>query len=153
MTLILVRHGEALPDSLNPKRPLSDRGIADIRRIATFLKNSGIPLEQIFHSTKLRARQTAEVIQKTVSPRSVIREIPGLEPDDPVDPMVSAAEEWTKNTVVVGHLPFLGIFLGCLTSADSDCPVALVTGTAVILEKNGHGHWKVHAVVSPAILR
>ena len=154
MILILVRHGEALPDSLSPKRPLSDRGIADIRRIATFLKNSGIPLDQIFYSTKLRARQTAEILYKTACPRALFQEMPGLEPDDPAEPLVAAADTWKKNTLVVGHLPCLAILLNRLTDMpDSACPVQFLTGTAMILEREGHGQWQIHAVVNPTILR
>lgn len=154
MILILVRHGKALSEVLSPKRPLSDRGISDTRRIATFLKNSGIPLEQVFYSTQLRARQTAEILYKTVCPRAKFQEMPGLEPDDPVAPIVGTIDTWNKNTMTIGHLPFLADLLSHLLGDPTRaCPVQFLTGTAVILEREDHGQWQIHAVINPTILK
>jgi phosphohistidine phosphatase len=154
MILILVRHGKALSDVLNPKRPLSDRGISDTRRIATFLKNSGIHLDQVFYSTKLRARQTAEILYKTVCPRAQFQEIPGLEPDDPAEPIVRTIDTWLKNTMVVGHLPFLDNLLSHLLGDPTRaCPVQFLTGTAVIFEREDRGQWQINVVVNPTILK
>ena len=37
MRLLLVQHGEAVPEQVEPARPLSARGAADVARIAEFL--------------------------------------------------------------------------------------------------------------------
>ena len=62
MRLYLVRHGDALSDSEDPKRPLSETGIEEAKKTGEFLKKAGEKPLKIIHSTKLRAKQTGEII-------------------------------------------------------------------------------------------
>ena len=60
MKLYLVQHGEACAKDVDPDRPLTDAGKADVERLAAFLGQVGIRVDRVIHSGKLRAVQTAE---------------------------------------------------------------------------------------------
>ena len=62
MKLYVVQHGDAVQKDINPDRPLSEMAQTQIRRLAKLLKASGILPVRIFHSGKLRAKQTAELM-------------------------------------------------------------------------------------------
>ena len=53
MKLYLVQHGEACAKEIDPERPLTEQGQADIDRLAVFLKAAGIQVERVIHSGKL----------------------------------------------------------------------------------------------------
>ena len=57
--LYLVQHGEAVPETENPERPLTSRGREDIRRLAAFLAQANVRPRRIVHSAKLRAVDSA----------------------------------------------------------------------------------------------
>ncbi|MCK7508661.1 MAG: histidine phosphatase family protein [Desulfobacterales bacterium] len=80
MDLYLVQHAEAKKEDEDPARPLSDKGVADITGVA----QAALPLlhaiDTVFHSGKLRARQTAEILARHVEPAGGIRETDGLAP-------------------------------------------------------------------------
>ncbi len=82
MHLYLVQHGDALPKDLDPGRPLSDKGLADIGRLADWLGERGVKVTEILHSGKTRARQTAELLGSVVESGDRIREGSGLGPND-----------------------------------------------------------------------
>jgi phosphohistidine phosphatase len=65
MNLYLVRHADAIPlgeqgVSTDEERPLSERGVKQVERLAQGLKRLGIPVDRIFTSPLRRAVQTAE---------------------------------------------------------------------------------------------
>ena len=62
---------------MDPDRPLTDRGIEDIDLLAVFLANSGIRVQRVIHSGKLRAQQTALRLAKVLAP-GVAPEASGL---------------------------------------------------------------------------
>src|SRR5713101_8922035 len=54
MKLYLLQHGDALLEEVNPDRPLSERGLEDVRRLAEFVWNHGIHVKHVYHSGKTR---------------------------------------------------------------------------------------------------
>jgi len=74
MHVYLVRHGDAKSEEVDPERPLSDRGWAEVERVAKHVGQLRLPLAEIRHSGKLRARQTAETFAKFVTPTYGVRE-------------------------------------------------------------------------------
>lgn len=68
-------------------------------------KSSGLlEVSAIYHSGKLRAAQTAEIMARSLAVPSLARE--GLSPNDPVLPVAQWLSE-QEPSLVVGHLPFL----------------------------------------------
>ncbi len=78
MELILVRHGDALSKAQDPQRPLSDRGRAGAQSAAEAAKGLELAPIAIFHSGKLRAAQTAEILAATLEPPDGSQELPDL---------------------------------------------------------------------------
>jgi phosphohistidine phosphatase len=104
MSLYLVQHGKCLQEDLDPERPLTEEGIADVKRIAEVAAGYSIKVSKIIHSGKLRALQTAEIFAQKLSPPEGISESEGLKPKDDVSLFKADAG---SNTMIVGHLPFM----------------------------------------------
>ena len=58
MTIYLVQHGECLAKEIDPNRGLSSEGKATTIQVANIALEAGIKITTIFHSGKLRAKQT-----------------------------------------------------------------------------------------------
>lgn len=67
MRLYLVQHGEAKKEEEDPLRPLSERGREDVQRVAKYVEKLDIKASIIFHSGKLRAKQTAEILAEKLN--------------------------------------------------------------------------------------
>ena len=59
MRLYIVQHGDSVTKEIDPDRPLSDQGQADIQRLAEWLSSHNVRIAQILHSGKTRAKETA----------------------------------------------------------------------------------------------
>ncbi|MCW3975868.1 MAG: histidine phosphatase family protein, partial [Candidatus Bathyarchaeota archaeon] len=77
MKLYLVQHAGAKKEEEDPVRPLSEKGWRDIDKILNFLKGKGIGVSKIFHSEKLRAKQTAEKLGEAINSSDGIIETDG----------------------------------------------------------------------------
>jgi phosphohistidine phosphatase len=106
MFIYLVRHGDAVPAEVDPARPLSDKGRAEVEATARELLAEGAQVSEIWHSGKLRARQTAEIIARVLGVKVVI-EKKGLKPDDDPAPIAELIRKTDKNILIAGHLPFI----------------------------------------------
>ena len=84
MKVYLVRHGDAVSSQFDPQRPLSEQGRADIQKVASFIKPLGISVEHVWHSGKLRAAQTAEILAGAVLVEEDCSAHEGLRPNDDV---------------------------------------------------------------------
>ena len=62
MNIYLVRHGEAVSEKLDPKRPLTSSGREEVQRIGRLAAAKNVKVSAIFHSGILRAKQTAEIL-------------------------------------------------------------------------------------------
>ncbi len=80
MKLYLVQHGEAVPESQDPSRPLTDKGRREAERVAQHIAKLGIHMDKILHSGKLRAAQTAEIFAQHLKPSRGFEQADALEP-------------------------------------------------------------------------
>lgn len=119
MKLYLIRHGQAVEENVDPKRPLSGVGKEQAQRAADALKAKGAKIDEIWHSTKLRAKQTAEIIAKTLSVKKVI-EKKGLNPNDPVQPIADDIKLSEANIAIAGHMPFLSKLASLLRTGSEE---------------------------------
>lgn len=151
MKLYLVRHGEAVSRSLDPERPLSERGRAEVRSVAARFAQAGVTASVLLHSGKKRAQETAELLGAAIALRSPMRRVADIDPLDSTEPFAREVEQWTEDAVVVGHLPFMGSLAARLLAGDEEAsPVEFHTGTAVCLEREGAGSWKLAWVIHPS---
>jgi len=153
MKLYLVQHGDALPKNIDPERGLSEKGVEDVTKIATFLENSGIKIEHIFHSGKKRAEQTAMRLQSCLISGGEFAQVEGIAPLDPVDAVAREAEDWHEDTMLVGHLPYMGKLVSRLVAGDENIPlVTFQPGTIVLLERMETEVWVIVSMIQPKLL-
>ena len=154
MTLYLVQHGDALGKAQDPERPLSDKGLRDVRTMASFLAESGVRPRRIIHSGKTRAMETAMLLYEGIGD-GVVEEIDiGLSPNDPTGPLKDLAESWDADIMVVGHLPFMGRMVAHLLGAESGpAPVAFEPGSVACLQMVEDGNWRLQWMIRPSLLQ
>jgi len=149
MTLYLVQHGDALGKAQDPLRPLSEKGLQDVRSMASFLADRGIRPARVIHSGKARAMETAQLLSG-----GEVEEIDiGLAPNDPTEPVKNLIESWDEDVMIVGHLPFMGRLVAHLVGGTPDADmVSFEPGTVVCLKKGEEGNWSLHWMLRPSLL-
>jgi len=153
MKIYLMQHGKPVPKEENPERPLSVEGKGDVERLATFLQRGGIGVDEIFHSGKIRARETAEIMMSRLNPGVRPEEKGGLSPLDNVNGIAVHLKEMDKDLLIAGHLPHLGRLTSLLVTGSESIPVvSFKQGGVVCLEKGEDGGWKVAWMLVPEIL-
>ena len=135
MHLFLLQHGDALAESVNPQRPLSEQGRSDVERLTEFVARSGVRVQRVCESGKLRARQTAEIAAARLGSGVTIETMTGLNPNDPVEPWVDVVNGWTADVLLVGHMPFLGRFAALLLAPGAPAFLAFSPGSLACLER------------------
>ncbi len=149
MKLYLVRHGEAKTEQEDPERGLTDRGREAIEWMAAWASQAGVNADQIRHSGKRRAEQTALILGETLRPMDGVVAISGLAPNDDVRPMARIIHGESNPLMLVGHLPFLGRLAGLLLGNDpEDGVVHFSAGQMVCLVREGD-RWGVSWSVAP----
>jgi phosphohistidine phosphatase len=118
--LFLVHHGDAVGPEVDPMRPLSDKGRAAVFLMADEAARRGVKPEVIWHSGKLRARQTAEAFWKVCAPFAALTAERGLQPDDPPAWMRDRLFGETRDVLLVGHMPSMPRLLRLLIGEDPD---------------------------------
>jgi len=71
MKVYLVQHAEAMSEEQNPERPLTELGRQHTRSVADLAARMGVEVEQVRHSGKTRAEQTAEILGEALGPGAV----------------------------------------------------------------------------------
>jgi phosphohistidine phosphatase len=134
--LVLVHHADAVGPDVDPQRPLSSRGRAQARQLVDRFAAERVRLAgmsawapaAIWHSGKLRARQTAEAFL-SLNPFAEFKMVRGLRPDDPPEIVfrVLGGEAMeiaaARDLVLVSHLPYLPGLRARLTGVDSAFPL------------------------------
>ena len=153
MKLYLVQHGEACAKEVDPDRPLTEQGQADIERLAEFLKTAGIRVERVIHSGKLRAQQTAERLAQAIAPEVELETSGMLNPKDNPKAFDWQSESWDRDILVVGHLPFMTKLVShLLTDNETRLVTAYQPGSIVCLEHNNDAQWQINWMIRPELL-
>ncbi len=149
MKIYLVQHGEAEPKSVDPARPLTARGRADIERMAAFAARLDVAVHQIRHSGKMRAEQTAESLGRALDPPGGVAAVTGMDPKDDVRPIAEALEREAQPVMLVGHLPFLARLAGRLLVGDEEQAPVEFRYAGIVCLTNEEGRWRVAWAVTP----
>lgn len=130
--IYLMQHGEA--EAVDP-RPLSQEGRANVERVAQRAAAAGVRVATVFHSEKLRARETAVILAEALQAR--LEERADLGPNDEPAPLARLLKEGRAEPVaVVGHLPHLDRLLALLG------PTGVAFRNAALLHiDDGRLHW------------
>ncbi|MGB5439333.1 MAG: phosphohistidine phosphatase SixA [Gammaproteobacteria bacterium] len=150
MKLYLAQHGEALSKAEDAGRPLSERGRSDVEAIAALAGAAGLRVARVWHSGKLRAEQTAQILATVVLPRGKAASIGGINPNDAVEDFVVDADVWQDDTLVVGHLPFMSRLVALLLVGDPERELVRYSpGSIVCLEHSGAHGWVLLWMLRP----
>ena len=145
MPLYLVRHGEAHPEAADPDRSLTEAGKATARAMAKVAAAFNIPVSQVCHSGKTRARQTADIFSKYLKPSAGVTEIKAINPNDDVTKIAPELDP-ALNTMLVGHLPFMERLVSYLITGSPDKAIIKFQAGGIVcldqIEKNGSWYIK-----------
>lgn len=118
-------------------RPLSEAGRAAVARLAEEACQRGVKPDLVWHSGKLRAKQTAEAFWRACNPLAAVTAVRGLQPDDPPVWMRDQLAGETRSILLAGHMPHLPELLKLMLGEMTDFPLH----GCVVLEPDGE-HWK-----------
>lgn len=141
MELYIMRHGIALPGdapgvSSDGERPLTQKGVKRVRKVAKGLLSLQVSFDRILTSPLLRARQTAQVIAEVLSVEERMQEIPELAPEGLVEELMTRLADYReeKRILLVGHQPLLGETASLLLCRSKTVEVRLKKGGLCCLE-------------------
>jgi phosphohistidine phosphatase len=141
MRLFLVHHGEAVGPDVDSRRPLSPAGLAAVERLAADAARRGVKPTVVWHSGKLRAKQTAEAFWRACNALAEFSATRDLQPDDPPAWLRDRLRAEPRDVLIAGHFPHLPRLLALLLGRD-DVPAFPQHGI-VALETGDEGEsWK-----------
>jgi phosphohistidine phosphatase len=154
MQIYLVQHGESEPEEIDPECRLTESGVESIRKVADFLRTSGgLEVDEIWHSGKPRAQQTAELLAaSTRVGKEAVMHHDGLAPKDAVEPIKHELEQANRTLMNVGHLPFLGRLAAALLTGNADDDVVAFQYGCLVCLKRDTATWRLGWMIVPQLL-
>ncbi len=153
MHIYLVQHGASKSEAEDPQRGLTDEGRRVVEQMADYLAGSGISVDRIKYSDKLRARQTAEILTAGLHPQNGTQQVSGMAPNDDISPMRIQLGSEAENVMLVGHLPYLSRLLSSLLLVDENRPIVEFSmGGVICLEHVKNGEFKILWALTPDLL-
>lgn len=116
MHLYLIHHGVAVGPDEDARRPLSTVGLAGAARVAAKAALLGAKPDVVWHSGKLRARQTAQEFWRACNALAEFSASRDLQPDDPPQWIRDRLRAETRHIAIAGHFPHLPRLLALLTT-------------------------------------
>jgi phosphohistidine phosphatase len=140
--VLLVHHGDALPPDVDSQRPLSPRGRAGAERLADQSAAHGFKPVAVWHSGKLRARQTAEAFWRRCNPLAEFASIRGLQPTDPASLVADLLAGESRDVVLAGHMPNLERVWRLMVTGSEESPIPFPPHGVVALEPVDASRWR-----------
>lgn len=138
--IYLVHHADAVGPEVEPQRPLSIAGRSHAEQLAVAAAARGVKPVAIWHSGKLRAKQTAEPFLRLCNPLAEFSAIRGLQPTDPPGSIKDLVTGEQREVMLVGHMPNLPRVLTLLVRGDESSLLSFPLHGAIALESVGE-HW------------
>jgi len=121
MAIYLSQHGKSASKDIDPKRGLTEEGVAEVKYVASLLQQGRVQVDGIHHSGKERALQTAMLFAKVLK----LGDVSSCDGINPMDDVTAFAKtlDTTMNQLYVGHLPFMQRLASYLITGDPKRPV------------------------------
>jgi len=155
MDIYLVQHAQAIEQ--DPMRPLSEEGLSNIERVAAHAARFRISVDHIYHSGKLRAKQTAEILARHLGVADKVETKKGLDPSDSVAPIRDwldrLSSEGIRNILIVSHLPFLDKLTSLLVAGTEDAHVVAFQNAGIVklVPKSVGSGYSIQWIITPDI--
>jgi len=142
LRLVLVHHGDAVGPDVDPRRPLSTVGQEHVARLSAAAASLGARPTVVWHSGKLRARQTAEAFWRACNALADFSATRDLQPDDPPEWIRDRLRGETRDILIAGHFPHLPRLLRIL-AGENEAAAPFPQHGAVALESLDQGEsWR-----------
>jgi phosphohistidine phosphatase len=150
MQLVLAHHGQAVGPEVDVRRPLSPEGRVSVVRVARAAAARGARPGLVWHSGKLRARQTAEEYWRACNALASMSAVRDLQPGDPPVWMRDRLRVETADILIAGHFPHLPGLLSLLLTGQTESAVIFPLHGAVALRSDDSGEswvelWRLEA--------
>jgi phosphohistidine phosphatase len=142
MHLYLIHHGVAVAADEDAQRPLSSVGLANAARVAAKAAALGARPDVVWHSGKLRAKQTAQEFWRACNALAEFSASKDLQPDDPPQWIRDRLRAESRDIAIAGHFPHLPRLLALLTTggeAGVDFPI---NGIVALVTDDDGGTWR-----------
>ena len=116
-------------------------GRAHVERLAALAAGRGVRPGVVWHSGKLRAKQTAEAFWRVCNALAQFSATRDLQPDDSAQWMRDRLVGETRDVLIAGHFPYLPRLLSLLTGdgAETDFPLH---GFVALTTEDAGNSWK-----------
>lgn len=153
MQLYLVRHGQPLEKSADPERGMAPEGTAEVHAMAEALSHLGLSVADLWHSTRKRARQTAEILAPAFAATGKLTQRDGLSPNDDAMPVARELARRDANLAIVGHMPFQArLASALLTGSDDSAFLNFTTAAVACLDRDDDGVWWLNWMAGPNLV-
>src|SRR4029077_5551121 len=119
MRLLIVHHGDAVGPEVDPRRPLSPWGREAVDRLAADAARRGAKPDVIWHSGKLRAKETAEAFWRACNPFAEFAATRDLQPADSPEWMRDRLRGESRDLMLEGHSPHTPRLLALLAGQET----------------------------------
>jgi phosphohistidine phosphatase len=143
LTVVLVHHGEAVGPEIDVGRPLSATGREAVERLAAEAARRGVKPDVVWHSGKLRARQTAHAFWTACNPLAEFSATRDLQPDDPPEWIRDRLRAETRDILIAGHFPHLPRLLELLLRANAAAEQFPLHGVVALGSEDEGGSWNL----------
>ena len=141
--LFLVHHGDAVGGEIDARRPLSAIGRQAVARAAADAAARGARPAVVWHSGKLRARQTAEAFWRACNALAELSATRDLQPADPPEWIRDRLRGESRDVLIAGHFPHLPRLLTLLLTGREETPVGFPQhGVVALVTEDAGETWK-----------
>lgn len=121
---------------------MSDKGRTAVERLAARAAGRGARPAVVWHSGKLRAKQTAEAFWRACNALADFSATRDLQPDDPAAWILDRLRGETRDVLIAGHFPHLPRLLAALTKRDEKAAGFPPHGIVALETHDGGQTWK-----------
>lgn len=154
MHIYLVRHAHAIDGDNDAARPLSKKGLAQIRAVGGQLRQANaIEAKEVWHSPLVRSHETAVRLTKRLRLDAELCSVSALKPDDEPGVIARRLDNLREPVMLVGHEPHLSALATLLVVGKATAPRFHFKKCSVLrLDRDG-GHWSVRWHLSPEVVK
>jgi phosphohistidine phosphatase len=142
LNLYLVHHGVAVGPEVDPRRPLSPAGLANVERLASQAAARGAKPAVVWHSGKLRAKQTAEAYWRACNALAEFSATRDLQPDDPAQWIRDRLRGETRDILIAGHFTHLPRLLSLLVVGGEAGVEFPINGVVALTTEDAGESWR-----------